>query len=189
MKKYHRDDKLFITEINANTKEGYLRRMKSRYALPTGGKMLAVAFGHDGKVRLSNALGYMKPFREMDSLEKLHEVAVGKYSFVAIYYVVENLDDVELSNFFHHINKLLLADGSLMVVMSLQRGWSEQKTLKEECRQQGFGEVYTELWHREPLNTWNDRGSSGRPLSPIIKRIPLLRRLRTKTVSVLFERI
>ena len=189
MKQIHRDDKLFITEINANTKEGYLRRMKRCDAFPKEGRMLAIAFGHEGKLRICNAQGYMTSFLEVDSLEKLPAAAAGKYSLVAVYYVVENLDDAEPPTFFHHINELLLAGGSLLVVVSLQQGKSKLKTLKEVCRRQGFDEVYTELWKREPLNTWNHRGNSGRHLSSLMGRIPLLRYLFARTASVLFEKV
>ena len=190
MKQIHHDDKLFVTEINANTKEGYLRRMKKCCdAFPKEGKMLAVAFGHEGKLRICNAQGYMTSFLEADSLEKLPVASAGKYSLVAVYYVVENLDDAEPPAFFHHINELLLAGGSLMVVLSPQQGKLKLKALKEACRRQGFGEVYTELWKREPLNTWDHRGNVGRPLSRVMRSVPLMRNFLAKTASVLFEKV
>ena len=151
--------------------------------------MLAVAFGGEGKRRLGNALGHMTPFREVYDLNGLSETGLLKYSLVAVYYVAEHLDEGEMPRLLQQINGLLLAGGSLMAVVSLQDGGLTLEALREECRHQGFCEVGSELWQEEPLNSWDRITNRGQLLSPLARRIPLLRRLRAKTASVLFERI
>lgn len=189
MRHERNDDKLFLADIDGNTCEGYLRRMRCCRAFPREGRMLAVAFGYEGKQRLANALGHTAPFREVNTLNGLSETGLLKYSLVAVYYVAEHLDEGELPWLIHHINDLLLAGGSLMAVVSLQDGGATLEALKEECRHQGFREVETELWEDEPMNSWDRLANRGRPLSPLARRIPMLRRLRVKTASVLFEMV
>ena len=186
MRHLHSDDKLFLTTIYGNIREGYLRRMRQCDAFPAEGDMLAVAFGHDGKIRLGNALGHMTPLTEVRSVEGLPEAATGKYNLIAAYYVVESLDDEELPLFFHHIMGLLLAGGSLMVVERLDNGGATLKRLRKACTEQGLSEVATELWRTEPLNTWDRRGNAGRPLKGLVKHLPLLWRMRARAASVLF---
>lgn len=187
MRNDHKDDKFFLIPIDGGTREGYLRRMKRCASFPKEGSMLAVAFGHDGKIRLGNALGHMTPFSEAATLEELPEAAAGKYNLIAAYYVVENLDDMELPTFFHHIFGLLLAGGSLMVVVNLKNGAKELRRLRKACKEQGLSEVHTVLWHTEPLNTWDHRGNDGRALPDVMKHIPLLWRMRARSASVLLR--
>lgn len=183
MRQMHTDDKFYLAIIDRKTPEGYLKRMKSSGVLPEG-DMIAVAFGHDGKIRLGNALGHMRTFLESNTLEGIPAVAAGPYSLVAAYYVAEALDETELSTMIQHIKRLLLPGGSLMVVTRLEKGVVNR--LRCECTRLGLNEVHANFWHTEPLNTWDSRGDEGRLLSPLAQRLPLLRRWRAKTASLMF---
>ena len=183
MKQLHSDDKLFISEFSLDIHEGYLRHMKRYGAFPIDGRMLGIAFGHNGKIRLLNALGYMKPLAEADKVEALPNVVSGPYSLVAVYYVGAALAADELSLFIQTIKNLLAPGGRIMAVESPAAMYG----FRGECRKQGFNVLYTEPWRREPINTWDNRGNRGLPLSPLARRIPLLRRFCTHTVSSLLE--
>lgn len=112
MRQVNKDDKLFLTESDTDICEGYVRYAKRYDLFPKRSKMLAVAFGHEGKVRICNAIGYMKSITEADSLDKLPEVAAGKYNFIAAYYVAEHLDDSELPLFFIILRDCYLPAGA-----------------------------------------------------------------------------
>jgi len=184
MRQTHTDDKFFLTTIDGGIHEGYLRRMRRSDAFPKEGAMLAVAFGHDGKIRLGNALGHMRTFLESNTLEGIPAVAAGPYSLVAAYYVAEALDETELSTMIQHIKRLLLPGGSLMVVTRLEKGVVNR--LRGECTRLGLHEVQADFWRTEPLNTWDQRGDDGRLLSPLAQRIPPLRNWRAQTASLLY---
>jgi len=183
MKNEHGDAKLFISELPSDIQEGYLRHMKRFGAFPTDGKMLAVAFGHSGKIRLLNALGYMEHLHEVDRVEALPATIPGQYSLVAVYYVGASLIADELSFFIQTLKNMLSPGGRIMAVESR----ATMRTFRGECRKQGFNVLYSEPWLREPINTWDNRGNRGLPLSPLARRIPLLRRFCTHTVSSLLE--
>ena len=182
MRQTHTDDKFFLTTIDGGIHEGYLRRMRRSDAFPKEGAMLAVAYGHDGKIRLGNALGHMKTFTEAGSLEEVSTAAAGKYSLVAAYYVAEALD--EPATIIQHIKGLLLHGGSLMIVVRLEKGLLNR--LRGECTRLGLHEVQADFWRTEPLNTWDQRGDDGRLLSPLAQSCSLLRNWRAQTASLLY---
>lgn len=186
MRQDHRDDKLFLAESDTDICEGYVRYAKRYDLFPKRSRMLAVAFGHEGKVRICNAIGYMKSITEADSLDKLPEVAAGEYNFIAAYYVAEHLDDGELPKFFQHVKGLLLAGGSLMVVVNVKEGMTAQKQVLRECEGQGMRLVQRVFWRSEPLNHWDRLTDKGRLLPSWMQRIPLLRQWRACSVSMLF---
>ena len=186
MRQYDKDDKLFLAESNTDICEGYVRYAKRYDLFPKRSKMLAVAFGHEGKVRICNAIGCMKPLTEAESLDKLPEAATGEYNFIAAYYVAEHLDDGELTLMIQHIKGLLLAGGSLMVVVNLKEGKGVTQQVLSECKEQGMQLVQRDLWRSEPLNHWDRLTDKGRPLPSWMQHIPLLRRWRACSVSMLF---
>lgn len=185
MRHENKDDKLFIIEDNTDMSEGYLRRMKGYVSLPKASPLLAVAFGYKGKLRISNAVGYMKTFRDVKTPDDLS--TYGTYSCIAVYYVVENLDDGELPLFLGRVKQMLRPDGCLMVVMGF--GKKQKMTLgnlARECKAQGLNTVASDLWKREPLNYW-DHDDRGKTLTPWQKRLLPLHRRSTKTVSLLLS--
>lgn len=186
MRQVNKDDKLFLTESDTDICEGYVRYAKRYDIFPKRSKMLAVAFGHEGKVRICNAIGYMKSITEADSLDKLPEVAAGKYNFIAAYYVAEHLDDSELPLFFHHFKGLLLAGGSLMVVVNLNEGKKVMERVQHVIEEQGLHLAHRDFWRSEPLNHWDRLTDKGRPMASWMQRIPLLRRQMACSVSMLF---
>ena len=186
MRQDHKDDKLFLAEGNTDICEGYVRYAKRYDIFPKRSKMLAIAFGHEGKVRICNAIGYMKPLTEAESLDKLPEDAAGEYNFIAAYYVAEHLDDGELPKFFQHVKGLLLAGGSLMVVVNLKEGRGVMQQVLRECEEQGMRLVQRDFWRSEPLNHWDRLTDKGRPLPSWMQGIPLLRRWMSCSVSMLF---
>ncbi len=180
------NDRLFITESDTDICEGYLRHMKRCGTFPKRSSMLTVAFGQKGRRRICNAIGYMKPIREADSLEHLPETVEGRYNLVAIYYAVEHLDEDEISQMIQYVRGLLIPGGSVMVVVDLQGGEDVLASLKDECREQGLREVQTDLWRSEPLNTWDRLSDAGKCLSPLAQRIPWLGRYMARTASTLW---
>ena len=186
MRQILKDDKLFLAENDTDICEGSVRYAKRYDLFPKRSKMLAVAFGHEGKVRICNAIGYMKPLAETESLDKLPEVAAGEYNFIAAYYVAEHLDDGELPKFFQHVKGLLLAGGSLMVVVNLKEGKGVMQQVLREGEGQGMRLVQRDFWRSEPLNHWDRLTDKGRPLPSWMQRIPLLRRWMSCSVSLLF---
>ena len=186
MRQIHKDDKLFLAEGNTDICEGYVRYAKRYDLFPKRSKMLAIAFGHEGKVRICNAIGYMKTITEAESLDKLPEAAAGEYNFIAAYYVAEHLDDGELPKFFQHVKGLLLAGGSLMVVVNLKEGKGVMQQVLRTCEEQGMQLVQRDFWRSEPLNHWDRLTDKGRPLPSWMQGIPLLRRWMSCSVSMLF---
>ena len=186
MRQDHKDDKLFLAENDTDICEGYVRYAKRYDLFPKRSKMLAIAFGHEGKVRICNAIGYMKPITEAESLDTLPEVAAGEYNFIAAYYVAEHLDDGELSLMIQHIKGLLLAGGSLMVVVNLKEGRGVMQQVLRECEGRGMRLVQRDFWRSEPLNHWDRLTDKGRPMVSWMQRIPLMRRRMACSVSMLF---
>lgn len=186
MRQETKEDKLYVTECDTDICEGYLRHMKRCGTFPKRSRMLAVAFGHEGKLRICNAIGYMKTIREASSLNALPEAAAGEYNLVAVYYVAEHLDDGELPQLIQHVKRLLLPDGSLMAVVDLKKSRKVLKSLRRECEALGFSEVQADHWRSEPLNHWDRLTDKGRPMASWMQRIPLLRRWRACSVSMLF---
>ena len=184
MRQEQKDDRLFIIEDNTDMSEGYLKRMKTYCSVPKKSRLLAVAFGYMGKLRISNAIGYMKTFRDVKTLDELSIVADGGYNFIAVYYVVENLDGRELPDFINQIKKMLLPDGKIMVVVDIEKKRTAMNELMRECKAQGLSEAGTDLWKVEPLNYW-DHADRGKVLAKWQKRLPLLRCRIARTASVL----
>lgn len=182
MRHENKDDKLFIIEDNTDMSEGYLRHMKGYVSLPKASPLLAVAFGYKGKLRISNAVGYMKTFRDVKTPDELS--TYGTYSCIAVYYVVENLDGRELPDFINQIKKMLLPDGKIMVVVDIKKKRTAMNELMRECKAQGLSEAGTDLWKGEPLNYW-DHADRGKVLAKWQKRLPLLRCRIARTASVL----
>ena len=186
MRQDHKDDKLFLAENDTDICEGYVRYAKRYDLFPKRSRMLAIAFGHEGKVRICNAIGYMKPLTEVDSLDKLPEAAAGEYNFIAAYYVAEHLDDGELTLMIQHIKGLLLAGGSLMVVVNLKEEKNVMDRVKHVCEEQGLHLAHRDFWRSEPLNHWDRLTDKGHPMVSWMQRIPLLRRRMACSVSMLF---
>lgn len=187
MRQEQKDDRLFIIEDNTDMSEGYLKRMKTYCSFPKKSRLLAVAFGYEGKLRISNAIGYMKTFRDVKTLDELSAMKdEGGFSLIAVYYVIENLDDKELSEFIERIKKMLLPDGKIMVVVDIKKKRTAMNELMRECKAQGLSEAGTDLWKGEPLNYW-DHADRGKVLAKWQKRLPLLRRRIAKTASVLLS--
>lgn len=187
MRQEQKDDRLFIIEDNTDMSEGYLKRMKTYCSVPKKSRLLAVAFGYDGRLRISNAIGYMRTFRDVKTPDELSAMNdEGGFSLIAVYYVIENLDNKELPEFIERIKKMLLPDGKIMVVINLHLGKKALDDLTKECKHQGINEITTVLWKSEPLNYW-DHADPGKPLTKRQKRFLLFRRRIAKTASVLLS--
>ena len=189
MQRSHREEKLYFANFNAKTREGYLRHMLSYDFIPQGGKILAIAYGHRGKLRINNALGCMVPIEEVASVKEMQQPAVGEYSMVAVYYVVEHLAAEELALFFQHIKKLLLPTGGIMVVLDWQgkHGHDCIKNFRQSCRRQGLTVERTILWRRQPINSWDHSTDAGKTLSPLVAHLPLLRSISACSASFLLS--
>lgn len=187
MRQEKKNDRLYIIEDNTDMSEGYLKHMKGFGAIPKKSRLLAVAFGYDGRLRISNAIGYMRTFRDVKTPDELSAMNdEGGFSLITVYYVIENLDNKELPEFIERIKKMLLPDGKIMVVINLRRGKKALGDLSKECKHQGLKEITTVLWKSEPLNYW-DHTDPGKPLTTWQKRfLPLHRRI-AKTASILLS--
>lgn len=187
MEKILTSDKMFLIKINATTKEGYLRRMKHFVDIPKEGKVLAIAFGYLGKQRIYNAIGYMAPIHEAASLDDIPQDYIGTYDLVALYYVSRAEGHPELQQLIQKAKSLLAEGGHIMTVTDLHDNTLTSEALRAECRQQGLLEVRRELWNSEPMNHWDSRDEEGRIASPLVKHIPMLRRMFAKTESIIFK--
>lgn len=189
MQQQHRDDKLFVATFSTRTREGYLKDVLRYENISPKDKILAIAFGHQGKERLCNALGYMVPLQEFPSADELANPDGERYGLVVVYHVFENLGSEERTLFFQHLKELLLPAGGCLAVINTKGGQKYMgiRHFHHLCREHGFIAEHTTRWKQPPLNSWDHSTDAGKQLSPLLRNIPLLRDALPCSASVLIS--